>query len=183
MNTFLKWIGAARFVIFLLGATAVGIAGYYVYTKVAAGFLKATEVAEDTGKFLSGKPTVHGAKLGDACKVGADCRGYVSAFAEQGGVACCGGVCATTQKDFMNVWYCPSECKGWLAAAGGTCGAKRKDGEACVAHPQCVNWRGPGQQGSGCDGGRCTPMKRDWAGVWYIPSECVGDILRGRGSC
>lgn len=66
---------------------------------------------------------------------------------------------------------------------GGTCGPKCADGEACIAHEQCANWHGPGQAGSGCDRGRCVPMSKDWAGVWYIPSECVGKPLGQKGSC
>jgi hypothetical protein len=175
-----EWVSVAKFFIGLAIVAGLGFGGYLAYQKFAGGLMK---VGEDTGNFLSGKPTKHGAALGGACKVGSDCKGYMSALAEQGGVACCGGICTNTLKDFANVWYCPDECKGWAGAPGGTCGPKRADGEACIAHEQCANWHGPGQQGSGCDGGRCTPMKKDWAGIWYIPSECVGDILRGKGSC
>jgi hypothetical protein len=66
---------------------------------------------------------------------------------------------------------------------GGTCGPKCADGEVCIAHDQCANWHGPGKAGSGCDRGRCVPMSKDWAGVWYIPSECVGKPLGQKGSC
>ncbi len=178
-----KWINVLKFFMVLIVLGGLGVGGYYIYTNLIGGLVKAKEVAQDTGNFLSGKPTVHGAKLGEGCNVGADCQGYVSAFNKQGGTACCNGRCAATQRDFTNVWWCPNECKGWFAAPGGTCGSKRADGEECIAHAQCANWHGLGQQGSGCDGGRCVPMKRDLVGVYYIPSECVGNILKGRGSC
>jgi hypothetical protein len=186
----LNWIGTAnklfaaiRLFLILIAVVGLGVGGYFLYTSFASGLIKAKEVAADTGNFLSGKPTVNGAELGGSCNVGADCKGYVSAFNQQGGTACCNGRCTQTQKDFTNVWWCPNECKGWFAAPGGTCGPKRADGEACVDHAQCANWHGLGQQGSGCDGGRCVSMKKDWAGVWYIPSQCVGNVLKGKGSC
>ena len=183
ISTASKMMAAIRLFLVLVALVGLGVGGYFLYTNFASGLVKAKEVAADTGNFLSGKPTVNGAELGGSCNAGADCKGYVSAFNEKGGVACCSARCGQTQKDFTNVWYCPNECKGWLGAPGGTCGPKRADGEACVDHAQCANWRGPGQQGSGCDGGRCASMKKDWAGVWYIPSECVGNVLKGKGSC
>jgi hypothetical protein len=167
----------------LVALVALGIGGYFAYQAFSGFWKKSAEVTQDTGNFLSGKPTQYGAELGGSCKVGADCKGYTSALAEKGGIACCEGSCAQTVKDFMNVWYCPRECKGWLGAPGGSCGPKKPDGQACVAHEQCANWHGPGREGSGCDQGRCVPMKKDVIGIWWVPSECVGDILRGKGSC
>ncbi len=162
---------------------AIGTGGYFAYQWFAGITQKAGEVAKDTGNFVSGKPTEHGAEIGEQCTVGADCKGYLSALSTDVGVACCGGVCAKTVKDFANVSYCPAECKGWAGAPGGTCGPKSADGESCVAHQQCANWNGAGQQGSGCDQGKCTPMEKDWAGVWYIPSECKGAAGAAGGTC
>jgi hypothetical protein len=100
---------------------AVVVGGYFAYVQVMGFFGKVGEVAEDTGEFLAGRPTQHGAALGEACNVGADCRGFVSAFNEQGGVACCQNKCATTVKDWANIWWCPHECKSSIFAAAGTC--------------------------------------------------------------
>ena len=183
ISTANKWINVIKFSLVAIVLAGLGVGGYYLYTYLAGGLVKAKEVAADTGNFLSGKPTVNGAELGGSCNVGADCKGYVSAFNEKGGTACCNGRCTQTQKDFTNVWWCPNECKGWFAAPGGTCGQKRADGEACVDHAQCANWHGPGQQGSGCDGGRCVPMKKDVVGIYWVPSQCVGNVLKGKGSC
>jgi hypothetical protein len=183
MNLY-QFVSVTKFFIALAVVALLGVGGYFVYTKVAGGFIKAGEVATDTGNFISGKPTENGTELGGACNVGADCKGFISALDPKVGAACCGGACRTTQKDFANVSYCPNECKGWLGAPNGTCGPKRLEGQACVAHEQCANWHGPGQAGSGCDGGRCVAMKKDWAGVlYYIPSECVGRAFGPKGSC
>ncbi len=65
-----------------------------------------------------------------------------------------------------------------------SCGApKVADGGQCTTYDQCANWHGPGVAGSGCDGGRCVPMKKDWAGIYFIPSICVGAIGGKAGSC
>merc|ERR1712110_1286847 len=34
-----------------------------------------------------------------------------------------------------------------------------------------------------CEGNRCVPKKRDWFGVYYCPSECVGAPGGARGTC
>ncbi len=65
-----------------------------------------------------------------------------------------------------------------------SCGApKVADGGQCATYDQCANWHGPGVAGSACDGGRCVPMKKDWAGVYFPPSECTGSPGGKAGSC
>src|SRR5258708_25381728 len=76
-------------IITLVVLAAIGVGGYYAYTGIMGFAGKIKEVGEDTGEFLAGRPTQHGAALGEKCNVGADCKGFVSAFNKQGGVACC----------------------------------------------------------------------------------------------
>ena len=109
-------------VLVLVVLVAIGVGGYFTYTRIMAIAQKAKEVGEDTGSFLSGKPTQHGAAVGEACNVGADCKSFVSAFNKEGGVACCQNKCAATVKDWANVWYCAHECKGSPTDPPGTCG-------------------------------------------------------------
>ena len=108
-------------IITLVVLAAIGIGGYFAYTAIMGIGGKVKEVAEDTGEFLAGRPTKHGAALGERCNVGADCSGFVSAFNKEGGVACCQNKCAKTKKDFMNVWWCPHECRNGMFAAAGSC--------------------------------------------------------------
>jgi hypothetical protein len=82
---------------------------------------KVSEVGEDTGNFLSGRPTVYGAELGESCNVGADCKGFLSALASEGGVACCQNRCTQTQKDWAGVGVLSHERKGGAFTAAGTC--------------------------------------------------------------
>ena len=108
-------------VLVLIVLAAIGVGGYFAYTGIMGIGAKVKEVAEDTGEFLAGRPTQHGAALGEKCNVGADCRGFVSAFKEEGGVACCQNKCSKTKKDFVNVWWCPHECRSGFFAAAGSC--------------------------------------------------------------
>ena len=71
-------------VLVLVVLVAIGVGGYFTYTRIMAIAQKAKEVGEDTGSFLSGKPTQHGAAVGEACNVGADCKSFVSAFNKEG---------------------------------------------------------------------------------------------------
>lgn len=182
MNIF-RWIRTARTLVVIAVLAAIGAGGYVAWTTFASAWLKTVQVATDTGNFLAGRPTENGADLGGSCRVGADCKGFMSALAKESGTACCAGTCTATVRDFTNVAYCPAECRGWFAAPLGTCGPKRADGESCIANEQCAGWRGLLQQGSACDGGACVAMKKDWAGGWYRPSECVGRFAGPRGSC
>merc|ERR1711948_21054 len=58
----------------------------------------------------------------------------------------------------------------------------RNDGEACLSFTACKSHC--------CDpnsrsetGRTCQAKKRDWAGIPYCPSECVGKIFGSRGTC
>ena len=76
----------------------------------------------DIGRVISLQPTEHGAGIGESCKVGTDCRGYLAPVgAKDAGTACCDGVCRKTKKDYAGVSWCPSVCKRGLFAAAGTC--------------------------------------------------------------
>lgn len=124
MNVFHKVADAGKTlkgVVILAVLVAVLVGGYFAYTGIMGVVGKVAEVGEDTGNFLSGRPTVHGAALGESCNVGADCRGFRSALASEGGVACCRNRCTETKKDWANVWYCPHECRSGAFAAAGTC--------------------------------------------------------------
>jgi hypothetical protein len=52
----------------------------------------------------------------------------------------------------------------------------------CVGHADC-----PGHISGGdslaCQDGICVQQMKDWAGVWYIPKDCVGAPFGPRGSC
>lgn len=56
-------------------------------------------------------------------------------------------------------------------------------GQSCSTHADCYQWK-PATPGSlACCDGKCTPMKRDWAGVGYCPSQCRGGAFMGAGTC
>ena len=172
-------------VLVLVVLLAIGVGGYFTYTRIMAIAQKAKEVGEDTGSFLSGKPTQHGATLGEVCNVGADCKGFVSAFNKEGGVACCQNKCAATVKDWANVWYCAHECRGSPTDPPGTCGKyhwPRTAGEPCKVHTDCQGW-GPDTTAFACCQGTCQQKKKDWAGVGYCPNECKGGAFSPAGSC
>ncbi|MBX3198559.1 MAG: hypothetical protein KF894_10535 [Labilithrix sp.] len=117
---------------------------------------------------------------GQACAAHADCKDF-NGLGQQG-AACCGGTCTQQRQDWAGVWYCPSECKGRANSSPGTC-PLREDGQACAAHADCRNFSGLGQQGAACCQNACRQQRRDWAGVWYCPHECVGGIGQAPGSC
>lgn len=185
IDNFNKYMTALKGALFLIAIIAICVGSYFAYVTVVSVFKKTGEVAEDTGNFLSGKPTVNGAELGESCNVGADCKGFVSAFNQAGGVACCSGKCEQTLKDWANVWYCKNECKGGPMDAPGTCGLlhwPRHIGEKCDAHTDCEGW-GPEKDAVACCQNKCEKKKVDWAGVGYCPHECKGGPFMGPGSC
>jgi hypothetical protein len=55
-------------------------------------------------------------------------------------------------------------------------------GGSCTLHTDCANW-GPGSDQIACCNGTCQNKKRDWAGVWYCPNECVGSFAGRPGTC
>lgn len=118
---------------------------------------------------------------GEACKANADCEDFNGLGKE--GSACCGGECQPMKKDWAGVYYCAAECKGSAGAAGGTCGKKKAKGEACSDNAQCDGFNGLGKKGSACCGGKCAPLKKDWAGVYYCKADCVGASGASKGTC
>ncbi len=176
-------------IISILVIIGIVYGGYYFYNKfrdatqiVSGGIEKVGEVASDVGAVMSGGATAHGADLGGACNVGADCKGFRSALSKQGGVACCHGKCTNTRKDYAGIWWCPHECRGRFGAASGTCPLK-ENGQSCSTHVDCKNHTSLGVKGVACCRGTCKPLKRDWAGVWYCPHECRGGAFSGSGTC
>jgi hypothetical protein len=78
--------------------------------------------AEDAGRILTFQGTKHGKELGQACAVGADCKGYLLPVGSpNAGVACCSGKCQRTKKDYVGVSWCPDVCKKGLFDAPGSC--------------------------------------------------------------
>src|SRR5688572_4513501 len=100
MNIFSKIAAVSstlKGVLILVVLAAIGVGGYFAYTGIMGIGAKVKEVAEDTGEFLAGRPTKHGAALGARCNVGADCQGFTSALNQDGGVACCQNKCSKTK--------------------------------------------------------------------------------------
>ena len=56
-------------------------------------------------------------------------------------------------------------------------------GGSCSFGNNCKGYTGVGTDGVACCQGTCQHLKRDWAGVWYCPDECVGRFAGPRGSC
>ncbi|HXW52643.1 MAG TPA: AarF/UbiB family protein [Myxococcota bacterium] len=54
---------------------------------------------------------------------------------------------------------------------------------ACQTTMECKDWTLPGIAGIACCLGICQPKRKDRAGVYYCPHECVGDVIKGAGSC
>ena len=52
----------------------------------------------------------------------------------------------------------------------------------CSTDSDCKGSTILGQPGLGCCQGKCQYKKKDWTGMHYCPHECVGDILKGKGS-
>lgn len=90
-----------------------------VKENVKAAGNKVVTVAEEAGRVLSGKTTIHGKNLGESCVVGTDCKGYAG-VAERG-VACCASTCTKLVKDYLGTYWCPSECKSSVFAKKGSC--------------------------------------------------------------
>jgi hypothetical protein len=104
-----------------------------------------------------------------------DCKGHKPG---QDSLACDNSKCTKQLRDWAGVWYTPSECRDAPAPLGyaGSCrdrghSWKRKAGQSCDTHVACEGHM-PGQNTLACDNGTCKPQLRDWAGVWYTPSEC-----------
>jgi hypothetical protein len=188
MNIFSKIAAVSstlKGVLVLVVLAAIGVGGYFAYTGIMGIAGKVKEVAEDTGGFLAGRPTQHGAALGEKCNVGADCKGFVSAFNQQGGIACCQNKCGNTAKDYANVWWCPHECKGSPTDPPGSCGKyhwPRIAGEPCNLHTDCEGW-GPDATANACCQGKCSQKKKDYVGAGWCPHECKSGLFAAAGTC
>lgn len=116
-------------------------------------------------------------KLDQECRLNTDC---------EGNLGCEGGKCVQKLRDWAGVYYNPSECRDGPGRDLGSCRSgnswPRKENQECRLHTDCEGHRA-GQDSLACDNSRCVRQKRDWAGVWYIPSECKGGVFSGKGSC
>jgi hypothetical protein len=121
-----------------------------------------------------------GLDMDKKCTANDQCPFY-HGLAIRGGV-CCGGKCAQAERDHFGVYYCPDECVGAPGASAGTCPLKNDD-DKCKKSEDCVFFKGAGQAGSACCSGRCEPVQRDHAGVYYCPAACVGTFGGKAGSC
>jgi len=122
-------------------------------------------------------------KQGEACKLHTDCEGHMPG---QNSLACDNGTCKPQMRDWIGVWYTPSECVDAPGRDRGTCSRgfswPRKDGQECRLNEDCEGFR-PGQPGLGCNRGTCAQMKRDFIGVHYNAYECRGGPFSGPGTC
>lgn len=121
-------------------------------------------------------------KQGEVCKMHSDCDGWTPGVA--GTLGCCNETCQTLINDWAKVGFCPSECADRPFGKLGTCSSgyhwPRKFGEECALHTDCESVDG---KPSGCQNSTCIQMKKDWAGVWYLPKDCVGAPFGAPGSC
>ena len=123
--------------------------------------------------------------LGQPCDTGAACAN--SDVGTGPGTQCCNGICTQKVKDWAGAYYCPADCKDAPAPLGGPCGRgytwPRSLGQPCDTGSACAGsdlGTGPGTQ---CCGGVCTQKKKDWAGAYYCPADCVGSFAGRPGTC
>jgi hypothetical protein len=121
-------------------------------------------------------------KVNEECLINLDCESIPG----QNPLGCEDNKCTPMEKDWAGMYYIPKECQDRPFGPAGTCGRglswPRKVNEECAVHTDC----GPvpeGQPPLGCQDAKCTPMKKDWAGVWYIPKECIDKPAGVPGSC
>lgn len=159
------------------GADIGAGAGDAVGTAIVGTF---KSIGDNIGKML---PTAK--KMGEVCKTHADCDGWAPAVA--GTLACCGDTktCQMQYADYMGVGFCNFECQDRPAGKVGNCAKgfhwPRKINEECGLHTDCENI--DGQTPLGCQDSKCTQLKKDWVGVWYLPKDCVGKPFGAPGTC
>ena len=121
-------------------------------------------------------------KLNEECALHTDCGVNTDGTP----MACFNSKCTPEVKDWAGNWYLPSDCTDGPGRPPGTCGRgfnwPRKLNQECRLHTDCEGHM-PGQNTLACDNGKCTQQLRDWAGVYYIPSECRNGIFAGPGTC
>jgi len=57
------------------------------------------------------------------------------------------------------------------------------DGGECTQHADCDGFVSEGQEGSACCAGTCTPTQKDYAGIYFCPTQCKNSVLAPPGSC
>ncbi len=108
--------------------------------------------------------------LGFSCKLDTDCAGWGWKVPN----SCCSGICTATARDWAGVPNCPNICVGYAGGPHGSCKTAEEHGD-CKSDAQC-------KVGACCDG-KCELKRKDWIGEFFCPNVCVGDILKGAGSC
>lgn len=99
-------------------------------------------------------------------------------------------VCVKKVPDWKGNYFNPSQCQSAPSPLGnpGDCRFgyhwPREEGEPCALSIECKGFVA-GQPGLGCDPEKkqCVKMKKDWAGVYYTPSECKGWPFAPGGTC
>ena len=121
--------------------------------------------------------------LGESCTLNTDCSGYTPGKESLG---CDNGKCQHMKRDWAGVWYNASECVDKPGGYRGSCNRgfswPRLENQECQLNEDCAGFK-PGQDSLACDNGSCKKQKRDWAGVWYKPSECRDGPARAPGTC
>lgn len=124
-------------------------------------------------------------KPGEACTLHTDCAGY-QVFGPS--LVCSNGTCKDKVKDWTGEWVVPADCLDAPSPLGkpGSCGSgnswPRKAGQPCDTHLACEGYVAL-QNTLTCSSGKCEQAKKDWAGVWYPPQDCVGAIFGKPGTC
>ena len=120
---------------------------------------------------------------GQPCDTNQACAGFAPG---QNTLGCDNGTCRQQKRDWAGVYYNASECRDAPGAPTGSCNSgntwPRSENQHCNLNEDCNGFR-PGQDSLACDHNRCVRQKKDWAGVWYKPSECKGGPWSGHGSC
>lgn len=164
-----------------------------VYEFVEFPSISGADIGEGVGNaiFGSGKAIVDNfaklippaKKAGETCKLHTDCE---KNMAGQNTLACDNGICTQQLRDWAGIYYIPSECTDAPGRAPGTCSRgfswPRKVDQECRLHTDCEGFK-PGQNTLACDNGTCKQQLRDWAGIYYIPSECTDGPSRATGTC
>src|SRR5690606_19330183 len=57
------------------------------------------------------------------------------------------------------------------------------DGGECTQHADCDGFVSEGQEGSACCAGTCTTTQKDYAGIYFCPTQCKNSVLAPPGSC
>jgi hypothetical protein len=161
-----------------------GIIGLLIIMGIIYGVYKFRSTLKDTFNKL-------GIKVGEY-DLGQKCGGLInveckypyacdySNYNKKGGYQKTGDkVCVEKVKDWAGIYFVPSECRSAPAPLGkeGDCHLgyswPRLENQPCDTNLACKG-HSPGRPSLGCNNGKCQKMVKDWIGVFYNKSECVG---------